>query len=597
MKYHFYLAILLIAGTCCSMILVYLSWKRRELPIAISYGLGVLTGAFYSFGYAFEIVSTNLEQIRFWLRIQYIGIPFGTVFWMMLVLQYTGREAWVRKWLVGLLLVVPVITLFAHYTNEWHHLFYTHMSLTQVDGFPFVHLEKGPFYKIHVVYNYVIFAVGMGMLIRMYAGAGSRMRKQIAFMIVGSWGPYGFTLVYLSGIIPSPVDVSPFGFLVSGICFLWGIYQFDMLRLAPLASQKVFASMQDAILVFDLEGRLTEFNEAARLAIAGLQRKSRGQPALLVLAEYPELLEQLTARRAFVGKLQLPANGNDRSYQIQVAMLGDSQQHPVGTLLQLSDVTEAVHAEERLQANARQLAELNDFKDKMFNVLAHDIRDPLAVLINLMELLEDEMAECPTDHREIVEEMGQQVQNTFVLVESLLDWFRGQRGGMVFDPVARGLAQAVEANLKLLQVPADNKEIRIVSEIADDIMVCADKEMLDFIMRNLLSNAIKFTTPGGSIRIGAETGERRVVFSIRDSGEGMPVVQADMLLKESYPLPMTGTAGERGVGLGLSLCREFVRLNRGEIWFESAPGQGTTFYVSLPCPDLMPELTMNGEEG
>ena len=89
---------------------------------AISYGLCMLSTAFYACGYAFEIVSSTLEQIRFWLRIEYIGIPFGTVFWFIMVLQYTGRQALVRRWIVTLLLAVPTLTFVAHNTNEWHHL-------------------------------------------------------------------------------------------------------------------------------------------------------------------------------------------------------------------------------------------------------------------------------------------------------------------------------------------------------------------------------------------------------------------------------------------------------------------------------------------
>jgi hypothetical protein len=91
-NYTIYLSFLLMAATCCSLVIAYLCWKQRELPITISYGLGLLTGAFYTFGYAFEIMSTSLEGIRFWLMVEYIGIPFGTVSWTFMVLQYTGTR-------------------------------------------------------------------------------------------------------------------------------------------------------------------------------------------------------------------------------------------------------------------------------------------------------------------------------------------------------------------------------------------------------------------------------------------------------------------------------------------------------------------------
>ena len=96
----------------------------------------MLAGAFYTFGYAFEITSTTLEQIQFWLRVEYIGIPFGAALWIIMVLQYTGRHALIRWRVVALLMIVPIITITAHYTNEWHHLFYRSMSIDLVGGLP-----------------------------------------------------------------------------------------------------------------------------------------------------------------------------------------------------------------------------------------------------------------------------------------------------------------------------------------------------------------------------------------------------------------------------------------------------------------------------
>jgi signal transduction histidine kinase len=590
MNYNLYLSLLLMAATCCSLVMCYLSWKRRELPIAISYGLAVLTGAFYTFGYAFEIVSDTLEQIRFWLRIEYIGIPFGPVLWFIMVLQYTGRQSFVRKRMVALLMVIPILTCVAHYTNEWHHLFYKSMTMNESEGLPLVFLVKGPLYKVHVAYSYILVVIGMGLLIQMYRKAKPHIKKQIALMMIGSCGPYGFTLIYLSGIFYMPIDLSPFGFVFSGVFYMWGIYQFNMLRLAPLALQKVFESMQDAVIVFDLDNCLTSFNQSANRVIEGLHKKRIGQPAVQVFVHYPVLLERIMQEPSSKSKVQISGQADEPFYNVHMSFVSDNNQKPVGKMLLLSDVTETVRSEERLLDNARQLSELNTFKDKMFNVVAHDIRDPLAVLINLMELMEDEMQACGEDHEEIVHEMGQQIQNTFTLVESLLDWFRSQRGGMVFNPVERDLAYAVQTNLRLLLVRSEGKHIQVISEIPKGTFVYADKEMLDLIIRNLLSNAIKFTDSGGSIRLKADRRDDKMIVSVSDTGEGLSSDQAKTLLQEAYPISSAGTAGERGVGLGLTLCREFVRFNGGEIWFESTPAQGSTFYFSIPTPPEAPSI-------
>jgi len=586
MSNNSYLSAMLMAATCCSLIIVYLCWKRRELPIAVSYGLGMLTGALYTFGYAFEIVSDSLEHIRFWLRIEYLGIPFGTVFFFIMVLQYTGRQALVNKRLIALLMIVPILTFIAHQTNEWHHLFYKSITLNNTGGFLSVSLEKGPLYMFHVIYSYSFCVVGMALMFQMLRKATSRMKKQIAFMIIGSCGPYGFTLVYLSGILQYPVDISPFGFIFSGIFFMWGIYQFNMLRLAPLALQKVFASMQDAVIVFDLDDTLISYNDSAKQVIKGIRPNWIGQPAAQVFSQYPVLHEVMMRGPGVDSNVPISRSSVVNYYNIHLSFIRNQKQKPAGKMLLLSNVSERVRFEERLLDNARQLSELNTFKDKMFNVVAHDIREPLAVLVNLMELLEEDLLASEEGHEEIVHEMSQQIQNTFTLVESLLEWFRSQKAGMIFNPVERDLSYVVQSSLRLLQVRMESKQIRILSDIPENTMVYADKEMLDLILRNLLSNAIKFTGPGGSIRLQADHIESKIVVSVSDTGEGISAEQAATLLQEGYPTSSTGTAGERGVGLGLTLCREFVHLNGGEIWFDSAPLKGSTFYFSIPAGTL-----------
>jgi len=585
-NYSMSLSALLMAATCCSLVMCYLSWKRREFPIAITYGLGMLAGSFYTFGYAFEITSTTLEQIRYWLRIEYMGIPFGSTIWIIMVLQYTGRQALIRKPMVVLLMIVPVLTLVAHYTNEWHHLYYRSITIDLSAGFPLAHLVIGPMYIVHIVYSYIFFIIGMGLMIQMYRKETPHMKKQIGFMMIGSLGPFGFPIIHLSGVLKLPIDISPFGFIFSGIFFMWGIYQFNMLRLAPLALEKVFESMQDAVIVIDLDKRITSFNRSASQLFESLHNKRvLGQPAADIFSRYPDVLDTFmqAAPSSYKFKISGTSKSQDRTYNAHLTMINDRKLKQVGKMLMLSDITDTVLYEEKLRDNASQLAELNSFKDKMFKVVAHDIRDPLALLINLMEIMEEDLQTDGQIHNEIVQEMGRQVNNTFTLVEGLLDWFNSQKGGMVFNPVIRDLAHTVQTNVQLMQVRSDSKNISILTDISKDLYVYADKEMLDLIIRNLLSNAIKFTPLGGSIRLNAIHANGEIIVSISDSGAGISAEQADSLLREDYLVSSLGTAGERGVGLGLTLCREFVRLNGGRIWFESTPTYGTTFYFSLPA--------------
>jgi PAS domain S-box-containing protein len=586
MTYNLYLFALLMAATCCSLFIAHLAWRRREFPISRSLFYGMCAGAFYSLGYAFEIVSTSLEQIRFWLRMEYIGISFGPLIWFTMVLHYTGCQELLRKRIIPLLMLVPFLTFVSHYTNEWHHLFYRSMAVDRSEGFPLVSLEVGPFYMLHVAYSYSLIIIGMWLLTRMYRASALHMKKQIALMMIGSCGPYGITIVYLSGILSSPIDLSPFGFLFSGVFYMWAIYQFNMLKLAPLALQKVFESMKDAVIVFDLDNSITSFNQKAGQIFTSLQdKRAIGRSAAHIFSPYEGLLETILKGSPTESRMKIGSHGNLKYYHVHVSYVCDESQNTVGRMLLLSDVTEAVLAEERLLANARQLRELNLFKDKMFTVVAHDIRDPLSLLIGLMEALKDELETCEEKHGEIVHEMEQQIQNTFALVESLLDWFRSQRGGMMFNPMVWDLSQAVASNMQLLKIRSEGKRIQVISDIPVGTLVYADKEMLDLIIRNLLSNAIKFTDEGGEIYIKAELAIGNIIVSVNDTGKGIQPDQAKRLLQTDHPVSLAGTAGERGFGLGLTLCKEFVRINGGEIWFESTPEQGSSFYFTISAHD------------
>jgi PAS domain S-box-containing protein len=587
MSYKYYLFGLLMVITCCLLYIAYLAWKKREFPVAVSLCIGMCTGAFYSFGYAFEIISSNLEQIQFWLRVEYIGISFGSFIWYIMVLQYTNHHNFLRKWNIILLAIIPLITFTSHYTNQWHHLYYRSMVINEIDGMTLVSLNPGPFYILHTLYSYMLIFIGMALLIQMYRKAALHMKKQIIFMMIGSCGPYVITLVYLSGILKSPFDISPFGFLFSGIFFMWGIYQFNMMKLIPHALKKVFDSMKDAVIVLDLDNSITSYNQSASQIFREelTDRKVIGQMATHIFSRYPELIETISLDSTLERRIKIINQTNLRYYQVHISDVLNKRQNRIGKMVLLSDITDIVLTEERLLTNSKQLSELNAFKDKMFTVVAHDIRDPLSILVNLMEILIDEMQLCGDKHDEIAYEMDKQIQNTFTLVESLLDWFRSQKGGMMFNPVTWNLSQAVKKNVGLLHTKSERKSIKIISEISSDTIVFTDIEMLDLILRNLLTNALKFTDKDGIILLKAEQVEEKVIVSISDTGKGIHPDQANQLLQEQKVCSRSGTAGERGIGLGLTLCKEFAQINGGELWFESTPNQGSTFYFSTPIPN------------
>ncbi len=245
------------------------------------------------------------------------------------------------------------------------------------------------------------------------------------------------------------------------------------------------------------------------------------------------------------------------------------------------DITEQV-LHRRLLLEKEQLEVLNRLKDKLFTVITHDIRDPLTAVISLTELLEEEKEQYSTDIIEIIDAVKEYIIDTYELIEHLFDWVKSQSSGLIHSPTQLKLSATIRGVLKLYRIHADSKGISIINNIKEDLSVFADREMLEIVLRNLLSNAIKFTKMGGRVTLSSKVIGKDVIISISDTGIGIHREKVEQLFSEAYTSSTTGTTGEKGTGIGLLICREFVRLNGGEIWVETHAGEGSTFYFSVP---------------
>jgi two-component system sensor histidine kinase/response regulator len=174
-------------------------------------------------------------------------------------------------------------------------------------------------------------------------------------------------------------------------------------------------------------------------------------------------------------------------------------------------------------------------------------------------------------------------EKLYALLENLLTWSRIQRGDMVYSPESWNLNDIISENIELICLQAKQKQIAFQNSVESDIMVHADFYMVNAILRNLLTNALKFTRSGGHIEIFTRRTDASVEVAVSDTGVGIKEEDIPKLFRIDVRYTHTGTAGEEGSGLGLSLCKELIEKNNGTIWVESEIGKGTTFYFTLPC--------------
>lgn len=246
--------------------------------------------------------------------------------------------------------------------------------------------------------------------------------------------------------------------------------------------------------------------------------------------------------------------------------------------LQISD------ALSKLSESESELQNLNKSKDRIFSVVAHDLRNPVAAVTGFSELLYDNFEEFPVEtQKEYLLQILQGTRRIQDLLENLLIWARSQMKAVKYEPESLKMQELLSDCVREMKANLDHKKVDCLLEIDPGCMVYADKAMMHTVFRNLIINAIKFSFPGGSIRISSTSpGAGFCTIRISDEGIGIQPEIQQKLFSANEVVSTPGTTGESGSGLGLVICKEFLERNRGNIHVESEPGNGSTFVVMLP---------------
>jgi signal transduction histidine kinase len=226
------------------------------------------------------------------------------------------------------------------------------------------------------------------------------------------------------------------------------------------------------------------------------------------------------------------------------------------------------------------LEQLNQKKDKLFSIIAHDLQSPLNSIITTLHLIAEYDLE-EEEKKMLGDELLALTKNTSNLLTNLLTWSKLQMDGKGVRLSSENVYEAVERALSIQRMLADKKSVNLISYIDRDIHITADHNMLELVIRNLINNAIKFTPTGGEVSIDLQIKGDTCNLMVTDNGIGIDPGQQEEIFSLKTQSTF-GTNNEKGIGLGLVLCKELLALQQGELWFDSVPGKGTTFYASFP---------------
>ncbi|MFN4082455.1 MAG: tetratricopeptide repeat protein [Bacteroidia bacterium] len=231
-----------------------------------------------------------------------------------------------------------------------------------------------------------------------------------------------------------------------------------------------------------------------------------------------------------------------------------------------------------------ELTQLNNVKDRFFTIISHDLRNNLATMKMYFDTIEGKNISATPEHIQLTKQISESVQNTIDLLENLLVWASNQIKGIPLKIEKLNMYDLVEENINLVNASAIAKEIIIINDLEPNDVAMGDKNTVNLIIRNLLSNAIKFTPHGGEIAVTAVAKDNYLNISIADNGVGISQEKLPFLFTQYTQTQTKGTANEKGTGLGLMLCKEFVEKNNGTIQVNSQVGKGSVFTFTLRLP-------------
>jgi PAS domain S-box-containing protein len=296
-----------------------------------------------------------------------------------------------------------------------------------------------------------------------------------------------------------------------------------------------------------------------------------------------ELLKNSAIENMSVEKRYLNKKGETIWALTTISMIRDENERPSFFIAQVQDITKRKKSEEQLIKYTEDLKLLNAAKDKFFSIISHDLRSPFNSLLGLTEYISqsyDEMT--PTEIRSSVSNVYNASKQVYNLILNLLEWSMIQSGRLNVNKSVINLSDLGNEIMNLYEESANYKQINLINNMDQDIIVYADKYMIDTIVRNFVSNSIKFTKPGGKITIKGIINGDNAEVSVTDTGIGISPEEQKNLFRIDEQTRRDGTANEKGTGLGLILCKEFIEKNNGVLWVESEEGKGSRFSFTVP---------------
>ena len=560
-------AVAYLAAAAISVSVGVAAWRRRPAPGSI--GLVVLSfaQAEWSGAFALQWMLTDHGPSLAWLAVRNVGLFTSPIAILMLVTSYVGRDAWLTRWRLIALSIVPASAWLTIITDPLHGLYLAGVEPAMKFS------SGGPAFLLSVVYAYGLILLAIGLLL-VHLFKRPRYSQQAAVLLIAVVLPVAHFAAQLAGFDLLPrVNSVPFTFTVSGALMWFALTRLGLLRLVPIARDQLIEQLPVGIVVFDADRRIVDINPAAA-RMTGTSGVALGKSAdaafPLQLDTVHRLREALLSEDSAVAQAEFAPG---LWVEATASVLKDRSGERMATLVMLRDVSEH-HAAERMQ------------RDFVANV-AHELQTPLTGLSLIARTIPQAMRDDPQAVRGFVGRLGTEVERLIHLTDELITLSRADALPVTESPGQADVQEVVTEQIRVAEPLAHAKGQTLEALVAAGLLAACDARDLGAMIGNLLQNAVRYTEAGGWITVSAEctedpAGTDWVSVRVSDNGIGIPPEDQERIFERFYRVDKARSRHTGGAGLGLSIVRQLAERYGGSVTLVSEPGNGSTFTVRLP---------------
>ncbi len=348
-------------------------WKLRTSPGAFPLALLFISIAIYSLGTGVETIFKVLESKVVWIQVQYLGMPWITVFWLLFCLRYTNRQQpktdiffWIFSW-------IPAATVILAFTNQFHNLVWSNLSLSNVRGIIVLSQDYGIWFWINAAYSYALYLFGLILLIQNYVRTPRALRQQTLLIILAGFVPGIINSITLTMGNPFPlINLTALSFVVMGLIIVYVVYYHRLLDIVPIARDTTIENMQDGIIVIDLNDRIVDINPAGEKIVQATLSEVVSKPAGEILSDLTSWISSSKDGKTPVKVITTGQGPSKKIYVVNQIPLSDLQGELIGFTIIFHDNTESHLLNRNLKDQADRLAVLYEIGKAITSTLKID---------------------------------------------------------------------------------------------------------------------------------------------------------------------------------------------------------------------------------